>query len=156
MKRAELKQLIKETYQGILKEDQLVDLLADIKDADELGSPKRRQIISDLVALFKNVNLSDIKNLQLKLFDVIKNPKYTEIIMDILKTLNELDEESLKSVMKLSEKLNNFISTDRLSVDQKRHFIDLIQIHLGNFSDNEILKIYNAEKKLWYLLELNK
>lgn len=155
MKKSELTQLIRESYQQILKEETLKSLFDDIKSDKSFGSQKRRDQIIEILELFKSATMKDLPELQVKLFNLISNPTYQKAAMELFSVMNKIDPASLKDLEKLRTKLHKLIDTNEYdNVNKKRHFMDDVKKAFGNLTDVEVSDLYTAEMKLWQLLKI--
>jgi rubrerythrin len=131
------------------------ELVADIKNAEELGAPKRREMIADFVSELKTADTNLLDTFQVKLNKLSKDAAYAKKLQDVIKELQSIDEETLTDFMELRDKLQEIIKKENFdNTDTKRHFIDTIKMKMANVNDTDLKKLYDLEQSLIGLVRL--
>lgn len=124
-------------------------LLDDIRSAEVLGKPDRREKIAEFVKEIKDSKLADLGKLQIKLADVAKDATLADKLEEIFASLKGMDAKLLVDLEKLSARLGELISTAKFdSPDTKRHFIDSVKMAFANINDADLAKLYELETKV--------
>ena len=124
-------------------------LLDDIRSAEVLGKPDRREKIAEFIKEIKDSKLADLGKLQIKLADVAKDATLADKLEEIFASLKGMDAKLLADLEKLSARLGQLIQTAKFdSPDNKKRFIDSVKMAFANVNDADLEKLYALEAKL--------
>lgn len=130
-------------------------LLDEVRNADALGKPDRREKIAEILNDLKEPDLKDLNKIQIKILDIAKNPTLKNSLNEIMSKLQTIDAKVIADFEKLSARLYSLISSAKFdSPDSKRHFIDSLKMAFANVNDADLEKIYDLENQFIKLIRL--